>query len=64
MEFTNWLVSGLVTPGYVIAEFTEGTLRLPGWVAGIAGMAAVVVWIAFLVVVAYTLVTSALLFFA
>jgi len=64
MEFANWLVSVLVTPGYIIAEFSEDTLRLPGWVAGIAGMIAVVIWIVFLLVVAYNLVTSAILFFA
>ncbi len=64
MGFANWLVSILITPGYITAEFADDTLRLPGWVGGIAGMLAVVVWIVFLIVVVYTLVTSALLFFA
>jgi hypothetical protein len=63
MKFVNWLVSVLVTPGHLVAEFTDDTLRLPEWVGGIAGMAAVAVWVVFLLVVAYNLATSAILFF-
>ena len=64
MEFANWFVAVLITPGFVVAEFVEITLKLPEWLGGIAGMLAIVIWIGFLVMVAYTLVTSAILFFA
>lgn len=64
MEFANWFVLLIVAPGHLVAEIVEVRLKLPGWLGGIAGLLAVVVWIVFLIVVAYHLVTSALLFFA
>ena len=59
-----WLIAILTAPGFIVASFIEDTLKLPSWLGCILGLTTIVAWCGFLLMIAYTILTSALLFFA
>ena len=64
MGFVNWLIAILTAPGFFVSAFIEDTLNLPSWLGCILGLTTIVAWCGFLFMIAYTILTSALLFFA